>query len=401
MKILYISSTMDGIHRKGIYSDLMNEFRDNNHEVFVMYAQEERYKLPTRYFTSNDIKYLGVKTGNITKNRNLIKKGIATLTLDYHFISAYNKHLSDIQFDIVLYSTPPITALKTLNRIKNNCPQAFFYLMLKDIFPQNAVDINMLSDNSLITHYFRRKEKQLYSIFDYIGVMSPANQRYLVNKHPGLKDKVEILPNAIKPLEFTFTKTRKDYDLDEDKTILFYGGNLGYPQGLDFLIECAKKIEELENVILVIAGSGSQQGLVTQYIDSTKSSNIKYMGQLSYEEFFNLTQLIDIGLIFLDNRFTIPNYPQRILSYMEAKKPIILATDPNTDIGTIAEENNYGFSIIDNDSSKWLEKVKFLVDNPMTAKQMGNNGYKYLISNYTVNHSYHVILNSYNKRSSQ
>jgi len=37
-------------------------------------------------------------------------------------------------------------------------------------------------------------------------------------------------------------------------------------------------------------------------------------------------------MIFLDYRFQIPNFPSRLLSYMAAGMPVIVATDPNTDM---------------------------------------------------------------------
>ena len=54
---------------------------------------------------------------------------------------------------------------------------------LKNIFPQNAIDLGMLSKNGwkkLIYNYFSFKRKKLYAISDYIGCMSKANCCYLM-----------------------------------------------------------------------------------------------------------------------------------------------------------------------------------------------------------------------------
>ena len=51
-----------------------------------------------------------------------------------------------------------------------------------------------------------------------------------------------------------------------------------------------------------------------------------------------LANSCDVGLIFLDKRFTIPNFPSRLLSYMQASMPVLAATDVNTDIGKVIEE---------------------------------------------------------------
>lgn len=72
------------------------------------------------------------------------------------------------------------------------------YLMLKDIFPQNAVDLQMFKKSSLIYKYFRHKEKQLYNLSDKIGCMSQGNIDYLLRHNKFIsKDKVEIFYNSI------------------------------------------------------------------------------------------------------------------------------------------------------------------------------------------------------------
>jgi hypothetical protein len=103
-----------------------------------------------------------------------------------------------------------------------------------------------------------------------------------------------------------------------------------------------------------------------------------------------LVRSCDVGMIFLDHRFTIPNYPSRLLSYLEYKMPVVCATDVNTDIGKIAEENGYGY---------WCESVKpedftALVDKMLASdmKAMGERGYEFLKQNYLVKNTYNAIM---------
>ena len=69
-----------------------------------------------------------------------------------------------------------------------------------------------------------------------------------------------------------------------------------------------------------------------------KRSLISFTLKDRREEYDNLVQICDVGLIFLNARFTIPNFPSRLLSYTEIGKPVLAATDENTDIGKIIEE---------------------------------------------------------------
>lgn len=392
MKILYISSTMNGIHSKSIYSDLVSTFRDHGHEVFVMYAREKRTKLPTETYVVENINYLGIKTGNITKNKNFLEKGISTLMIDYQFLSMFKKHWGNIEFDLVLFSTPPITMEKTLKYIRRNNDDALFYLMLKDIFPQNAIDLEIMREKSLITKYFKHKEKILYKIFDIIGVMSNANKEFIARYHPEHKNKIEVFPNTFQPRTLDYEVKRSEFGIPEDKVCLFYGGNLGKPQGIDFLIETLKEVICDDDLFFVIAGTGAEEYKITQFISSYKPKNVLYLGQLANEDFHNLMTVIDIGLIYLDYRFTIPNYPQRILAYMEAGKPVVCATDTVTDIGIDARNNNYGFAVLSNDSKSWKQSIDLLVSDEKLRKKMGINAREYFLENFVSEISYNKIM---------
>ena len=116
--------------------------------------------------------------------------------------------------------------------------------------------------------------------------------------------------------------------------------------------------------------------------------------RLPKEDYDQLVRACDIGLIFLDYRFTIPNYPSRLLPYMMEKKPIIAATDQNCDTGSIAELNNYGFWCPSNEVNAFKQCVGKMLASDLS--QMGENGYQFYLDNYTVDHTYNAIMKHFN-----
>ena len=95
---------------------------------------------------------LKLKIGN-TQKTNIIEKGISTILIEGQLIRAIKKYFSDIKFDLVLYATPPVTIAGTVRYIKKR-DGALSYLMLKDIFPQNAVDLKMLKKKGMLYAFF-------------------------------------------------------------------------------------------------------------------------------------------------------------------------------------------------------------------------------------------------------
>lgn len=395
MNILFLTiGRMDNIEEHAIYTDLLRHFRDNGHSVYTVSAYEKRTGKDTSFVEESGVHVLRVKIGNITKC-GMIEKGISTLRIESQYINAIKKYLKDVKFDLVMYSTPPITFAKAVKFIKKR-DGAKSYLLLKDIFPQNALDIGVMSKSGvkgILYSYFRKVEKELYSFSDYIGCMSQANVDYVLKHNPEVPaDKVGICPNSIEIRDMSLSvgeriAMREKYGLPLDKKVFVYGGNLGKPQGISFLIECLRTQLESQEAYFFVVGDGTDYGKLEKFFDEFKPDNMMLMKRLPKEDYDRLVATCDVGLVFLDHRFTIPNFPSRILAYMQAKLPILACTDPNTDVGRVIVDGNFGLWCESNDTVAFADAVK-----NMQYSEWGENGYKYLCDNYSVKYSYDTIM---------
>lgn len=331
------------------------------------------------------------------RKTNIIEKGISTISIEPQFIRGIKKYFANVKFDLVLYTTPPITLCRAIEYVKKR-DNAKTYLMLKDIFPQNAVDIGMLRVDGwkgILYRYFRNKEKKLYQISDYIGCMSQANVDYVLKNNPELiPEKVEICPNSIEVIDKSVgvrerEAIRKKYDIPLERKVFIYGGNLGRPQGIDFLIECLKSQKNNKNIFFLIVGDGTEYGKIYSYVTEAHSENVKLMRRLPKEDYDTMVAACDVGMIFLDHRFTIPNFPSRLLSYMQAKIPVLACTDVNTDIGKTIVDGGFGWWCESQETSAFDQQIdKILKSN---VDMIGENEYAYLQHNYSVKMNYELI----------
>lgn len=396
MKVLFLTLVdIRSIKRHGIYEDLMRQFVKNGHEVYIVSPTERRNKENTHIIKESGCTILKIRTGN-TQKTGIIEKGISTVLLGRQIKLAIQKYLKDIKFELLLYSTPPITIENIIMRIKKK-NNAVTYLMLKDIFPQNAVDLGMFSVHGIIHKYFRRREKKLYQVSDYIGCMSQANREYILKHNPQIDEsRVELCPNSIEIQEKRFSSNdkagiRRKYEIPLDKKIFVYGGNLGKAQGIDFLIKCIEKEKNSNDVFFLLVGNGTEYIKLEKYLDKNPTKNVKLLSQIPKEEYDCMICSCDVGMIFLDYRFTIPNFPSRILSYMQAKLPVWAITDINSDIGQVITENGFGWWTPSNDTECFSSKLReILLEN---HKDLGKKGFDYLVNNYSVAQVYSCIQN--------
>ena len=399
MKVLFLTMVkIKSFHERGIYTDLLRKFHKEGHEVFVVCPNERREKKSTYLIKENVGTILNVKSLNLQKT-NVFEKGIGILTIEYQYLIALKKYFKNVKFDLILYSTPPITFSKIINYIKNK-DGAYAYLLLKDIFPQNAVDMKMIKHNGLLHKYFRCKEKKLYDISDTIGCMSPENLNYILTHNTEIDSrKVEVNPNSVEPIEISFSDdqkkdVRKKYGVPLNKKILVYGGNLGKPQGLEFLLQTIEKSSN-EEVFFLIIGDGTEYTKIDSWFKKNEPNNAMLLNRLPKNDYDKLLASCDVGLIYLHPDFSIPNFPSRLLSYLEMRMPVIAATDKNTDIGDIIERANCGYKVIAGDIIKMNSVIsKIFMNNNL--EEMGNNGWNLLESNYLVDFSYQLIINKFN-----
>ena len=384
MNILYISQTVLNLNDINIYSDLINELKSRGHNVTAVFADAKCER--TQMLTENDCKVIKVKVGN-QFGVNIIKKALVILTLETKLKNAIKKYLKDEHFDLVLYATPPITLANVIkySKKKFNCKS---YLMLKDIFPQNAVDIGMLKKTGLkgfIYKHFRKKEMQLYNLSDKIGCMSEGNVQYLLKENPYLdKDKVEIFPNAsiIRQLENKDKSILEKYGIDSNKLIFLYGGNLGKPQGLEKYALALKQCENMEDICFVNIGKGSEK---EKFFESVKDlKNVVNLDYLPTKDYDDLCRACDIGVVLLDYRFTIPNFPSRTLSYLHNEMPILAFTDNNTDYKDFVMDNNIGKWACSDNIDGFVECVKWFNENREKLLELKNNARRVLIEQFNV-----------------
>ncbi|MFV8270521.1 glycosyltransferase family 4 protein [Flavobacterium sp. GT2N3] len=397
MTILFLTLVkIKSLEERGIYTDLLRKFKEEGHEVFVVSPSERRDKKKTHLISKDQVSILNVRTFNLQKT-NLVEKGIGTLAIEYQYLNAIKKYFSMVKFDLVLYSTPPITFSKVIDYVKKR-DNTYSYLLLKDIFPQNAVDMKMLKKGSVLHKLFLKKESRLYELSDTIGCMSEANRNYVITHNPTIAPlKVEVNPNSIAPIIISQSIEerqieRDKYNLPLHKKILVYGGNLGKPQGLEFLLSTISATVN-PDVFFLVVGSGTEYNRIFLWFQKNQPKNAKLLAGLPKQDYDRLLKACDVGMIFLHKNFTIPNFPSRLLSYLEMKMPVIAATDAISDIGSLIEKNKCGISVLSGEILNMQKAIDAICSNEDTFNQMRENAWDLLQREYTVTHSYQLIKN--------
>ena len=392
MKILFLMIKYDE-GSNGLYEELVEEFVERGNEIYIATINERRNGNPTELIEDKSKKILRIKTGNMFKT-NFIEKALATISLGYLFKKNIKKYWNDVEFDIVIQNTPPITFTPVIKWLKQK-NKLISYLILRDIFPQNALDLGIIK-NKFLFNYFRKKEKELYRFSDLIGCMSKGNIEYLLEHNSEIsRDKMHILRNWGKikeKINIDRENLRKEYNYQNNDFILVFGGNMGKPQELDFLLEIAQELFEEKNIKFLFIGQGTEQKRLKQKSKEMELLNVKFIDFIPREKYEKVLAMCDLGVISLSSKFTIPNIPSKTIDYFKLELPVIAFVDNKTDYSEVLElEARAGLCSLHGDIKKAKENILKLQENRELRERFGKNGREYYEKYLGVNKAYRII----------
>ena len=388
--VYYLPSTMSSA--KLIY-DLAREFRDLGHEVLVA-APDPTALSCCDVATEAGIDVLRVKTGMI-KSTSRWLRAWRELTLSRVMWRKGRKVFLRAPCDLIIYYSPTIFFGALVARLKNHyqCPS---YLILRDIFPQWAVDAGILRRDSFVYRFFKRKEKQNYGAATVIGVQSPANLHYFSEQGLDRKYRLEVLYNwaAASGKEAGGSSYRERMGL-LDKVVFFYGGNIGVAQDMDNILRLAENMRQETTAHFLLVGEGSEVPRLKTAIMERGLKNVTIHPSVDQETYLSMLSEFDVGLISLDRGLKTQNFPGKMLSYMDKAKPILASINPGNDLKALMEEQQFGLVCMNGDDALLARYARQLVHDANLRRCLGMNARSMLESIFSVSRAARQILSHF------
>ena len=334
------------------------------------------------------------KSGKI-KNVSKIKRAINESVLSLRALFTLRKFFLNNPQDFIIYYSPSIFFGLLVKQLKKKWNSGS-YLILRDFFPQWAVDGGLLRESSLITKFFRYFENLNYKAADTIGIQSPGNVIWF-KQHYSYPDKsIEVLYNWVENKKIESSDDyRKKWNL-KDKIIYFYGGNIGHAQDMLNLVRLAEKMKKYDKAHFVFLGKGDEYNLVSDAIERKKLTNVTLLPAVSQEDFKKILAEVDIGLFSLHRSHKTHNFPGKLLGYMVNELPILGSINPGNDLKEIVEEYNAGFVTVNGEDEKFYQNACELLDDNV-RKKIGKNAKKLLYGKFSVTSAVETILASSKK----
>jgi glycosyltransferase involved in cell wall biosynthesis len=381
----YVPSAKSGAKQM---HDLAVEFHRQGHEVIVLTPSHE-IAGDVQVTREKGARVVRVRTGEI-KGVGKILRALEEVRLSGTGWRCAGRLLQENPADLIVFYSPTIFWGALVRRLKRlwGCPA---YLILRDIFPQWAVDAGLLR-RGLVWWFFRKKEIEQYEVADKIAIQSPANAEYFAITFPLRKYPLEVLYNwmDLEELNLPATDYRRKLGL-QDKVVFVYGGNLGVAQDVDNIIRLAERLARHEQIHFLLVGEGSEVPRLKRLVAAKALKNLQILPALGQREYLAMLSGFDVGLISLDRRLSTHNLPGKMLGYMYWGIPILASINPGNDLFDLIEKNDAGFCLKNGEDDSLAAAALMLSNEPELRARMGSNARRLLERRFSVSVAVHQI----------
>ena len=383
----YLPSTKSSAR---LIHDLAVEFVRQGHEVRLA-APDASLETAATLSRSDGIDVLRVRSSRI-KAASRPLRAIHEARLSSLLWRAGKQFFLDHPCDYIVFYSPTIFFGPLVRRLKKLWG-ASSYLILRDIFPQWAVDAGILRRGGLPWRYFRRMERVQYESADRIGVQSPANLAYFKDPAWVGQYTLEVLWHWSPEKHRGLPRTRLREELGlTGKTVFFYGGNIGIGQDMDNVLRLAEALSDRRQAHFLIIGDGSDIARVRQETEARALGNVSFHPPLDQPTYLAALSEFDIGVITLAPWLKTQNFPGKMLGYMYFAIPTLASINPGNDLKQVIEEHQVGFVSLNPDDAAFRDNALRLLDDPELRRRLGANGRGLLERSYSTERAATQIL---------
>lgn len=369
MRIALIADTFPPLRTSGAVQlrDLSREFVRQGHDITVILPTV----MPKQSWLIEKIDGVTVLRLNAPriKDINYFLRAVNEFLMPFSMRKNLRKSpLADVKWDGVVWYAPSIFHGPLANALKKSS-QCRGYLIIRDIFPQWAVDMGLMG-KGIPYHIFNAVARYQYSVADVIGVQSAGNLSYFSGVQQQAGKKIEVLQNWLdKPPSYP-CKIRLSETSLAGRKLFVYAGNMGVAQGMDILIDLASLLTTKTDVGFVFVGRGRDSVRLKKSVCDRELSNVLFFDEIDPDEIPDLYAQCSVGIVALDPRHKSHNIPGKFLTYMQNGLPVLATVNRGNDLASMIRSEDVGQVCESNDAVDLMRLAETLLNQIETDKDL-------------------------------
>lgn len=341
MRIALITDTFPPLCTSGAVQlrDLSREFQRQGHCLTVLLPDPDQHEA-WRLEEFDGVQVLRLRAPR-TKDIGYVRRTVGESVMSFAMLRQLRKSpLANEHWDGIIWYAPSIfhgplaSALKRASGCKG-------YLIIRDIFPEWAVDMGLMT-RGLPYRFFDAVARYQYSVADVIGVQTPGNLGYFKDWQQKPGRHLEVLQNWLdKPVQTRCLIQVRETAIAGRK-VFVYAGNMGVAQGMNILVDLAEKLISRIDIGFLFVGRGSEAARLKSTALARQLHNIVFFDEIDPEQISDLYSQCIAGIVSLDPRHKSHNIPGKFLTYMQNGLPVLANVNRGNDIATMIRKERVG-----------------------------------------------------------
>lgn len=356
MKLVLVADTFPPMRTSGAVQlrDLSREFVRQGHQLTVLLPSHDIGRA-WELDTFEGAQVLRLKAPKV-KDVGYVRRTVGELAMPYAMARnlaksplAKSKWEGIAWYSPSIFHAPLVTALKRQSGCKG-------YLIIRDIFPEWALDLGLMKAG-VAYKFFKFIARKQYEVADIIGVQSPGNLSYFDDWDKQKSGRrLEVLQNWLSPPANAECSLKIESSPLAGRKILVYAGNMGVAQGLDVIVELAHRMRARRDIGFLFVGRGSEASRLEARSKDLNLDNVVFHSEIDPDEIPALYAQCSAGIVALDARHKSHNIPGKFLTYMQSGLPALAIVNQGNDLARLIREEQVGVVCESGDVSE-LEKL--------------------------------------------
>lgn len=341
MRIALIADTFPPLRTSGAVQlrDLSREFARQGHELTVLLPSPEQAQ-PWLIEHIDGARVVRLQAPR-TKDIGYVRRTVGEFLMPFSMRRNLRKSpLANERWDGIVWYAPSIFhgplahALKQASGCKG-------YLIIRDIFPEWAVDMGLMG-RGLPYRFFDAVARYQYSVADIIGVQTPGNLAYFDEWATQSGRRLEVLQNWLEDAPVGDCSISVSRTPLAGRKVFVYAGNMGVAQGMGILLDLAERLRFRSDIGFLFVGRGSDVKKLREDSAARGLDNVVFHDEIRPDEIPGLYAQCHVGLVALDPRHKSHNIPGKFLTYMQSGLPVLANINAGNDLAELIRTEGVG-----------------------------------------------------------
>jgi colanic acid biosynthesis glycosyl transferase WcaI len=271
--------------------------------------------------------------------RRLFLRGLNYLT---YLIQSVRTGLVQEPPDVVLCMTdPPVIA-----NVASYVARRFgvpLVVVSQDVFPEVAVELRRL-ESPLLIKLLGAAVRAYLKRADRVVAIGETMAKRLEQKG-ARSDRLRVIPNWVNADELVPMPRDNEWAREHglvDKFVVMHSGNVGHAQNLDALVRSATFLRDLDNLVILIIGSGARHHEIVRLARTLDAESVRFM---PYQPRGRLAAVLSTGDIhFVGLAPGLAGYvvPSRLYGILSVGRPVIASADGESETSALVRSVGCG-----------------------------------------------------------